>query len=118
MKEDSTDVLVIGAGVAGLAAAGRLSQAGVNVRVLEARDRIGGRVFTAHQSGLNTAIELGAEFVHGRSPQLFDLIEAGGLEAQKVAGQPFCSDAAGIRRCDFWHKIEKVLGGKNRSTHS
>jgi monoamine oxidase len=109
MKEDSTDVLVIGAGVAGLAAAGRLSQAGVNVRVLEARDRIGGRVFTAHQSGFNTAIELGAEFVHGRSPQLFDLIEAGGLEAQKVAGQPFCSDAAGIRRCDFWHKIEKVL---------
>ena len=42
--EDRVDVVVIGAGLAGLTSAWRLTQAGVNVRVVEARDRVGGRL--------------------------------------------------------------------------
>ncbi|MEV4081986.1 FAD-dependent oxidoreductase [Nonomuraea fuscirosea] len=59
------DVVVIGAGVSGLAAAAKLAGAGLAVEVLEARQRIGGRIHTDEESGL----ELGAQVVHGdRNP--------------------------------------------------
>jgi monoamine oxidase len=57
------EVLIIGAGVAGLAAARDLTAAGARVLVLEARDRLGGRVMTHHTP--DGPVELGAEFVHG-----------------------------------------------------
>lgn len=103
------DVLIIGAGVAGLAAAGMLSRAGLRVLVLEARDRIGGRVATIHPAGLNVAVELGAEFVHGRPPEIFDLINGSALELSRIQGEPFCSTDRGLGPCDFWSRIEKVL---------
>src|SRR5215813_4393769 len=103
------DVLIIGAGVAGLAAAGKLSQAGLRVLLLEARDRIGGRVLTIHPAGFEAPVELGAEFVHGRPPETFDLIKSASLRAVKIEGQPFCSNEHAIGRCDFWSRIEKVL---------
>jgi monoamine oxidase len=53
--------LVVGAGLAGLAAAGELRRAGVSVRVLEARDRVGGRVHSVPFAG--AVVERGAEFV-------------------------------------------------------
>ncbi|WP_326630674.1 FAD-dependent oxidoreductase [Nonomuraea fuscirosea] len=59
------DVVVIGAGVSGLAAAAKLAGAGLAVEVMEARQRIGGRIHTDEESGL----ELGAQVVHGdRNP--------------------------------------------------
>lgn len=73
------DVLVVGAGIAGLAAAERLAAAGRRVLVLEARERIGGRIHTAHDPDFDTPIELGAEFVHGHPPALMALIESLGL---------------------------------------
>jgi monoamine oxidase len=57
------EVLIVGAGVAGLTAARDLTAAGVRVLVLEARDRLGGRVLTHHTP--DGPVELGAEFVHG-----------------------------------------------------
>ncbi len=54
--------MIVGAGVAGLAAAQRLVAAGLDVIVREARDRIGGRVWTVHEPGLAVPVELGAEF--------------------------------------------------------
>jgi monoamine oxidase len=56
--------LVIGAGTAGIAAAHELSNAGVNVLVVEARDRIGGRVWT-NDTFAPHPVEFGAEFIHG-----------------------------------------------------
>ena len=59
------DVVVIGAGAAGLAAARDLSGAGRRVCLVKARGRIGGRVHTLHLPDLPLPIELGAEFIHG-----------------------------------------------------
>lgn len=62
------DVIVIGAGAAGLAAAAALAERGRRVLVLEARDRIGGRIWTRHEAGVAAPVELGAEFIHGHAP--------------------------------------------------
>ncbi len=59
----SAEVVVIGAGMAGLAAAIELQGAGHRVRVLEARDRVGGRIHTS--SAWDVPVELGASWVHG-----------------------------------------------------
>ncbi|MDM4142722.1 MULTISPECIES: NAD(P)/FAD-dependent oxidoreductase [Mycobacterium] len=60
---DTTSILVVGAGMAGLSAARSLAEAGRPVRVIEARDRIGGRVCT--DRGWGTPLELGASWIHG-----------------------------------------------------
>jgi monoamine oxidase len=73
------DVLVIGAGAAGLAAAHALAAHGLSIAILEARDRIGGRIYTVHPSGASLPIELGAEFVHGMPPETFTIAQAAGL---------------------------------------
>jgi monoamine oxidase len=62
------DTLIVGAGAAGLAAAAELSRNRGTVCVLEARDRVGGRMFTRHEPGVTLPIELGAEFIHGYAP--------------------------------------------------
>jgi monoamine oxidase len=73
VRADATDVLVIGAGAAGLAAARALVATGRSVRVLEARDRIGGRIFSVREPNLSVAVELGAEFVQGVIPRSLEL---------------------------------------------
>ncbi len=56
-------VVVVGAGMAGLAAGRRLADAGTEVTVLEARERIGGRMWT--DMSLGVPIDLGAAWIHG-----------------------------------------------------
>lgn len=77
-------MLVLGAGMAGLTAARALAGRGLRVTVLEARQRVGGRVFTRHENG--QAIEMGAEFIHGRAPELWALIDEAGLETVEREG--------------------------------
>jgi len=72
-------VIVIGAGAAGLAAAERLVAGGCAVTILEASDRVGGRV--RHLEGFaDFNIELGAEEIHGLENCLVPLVEATGAE--------------------------------------
>ena len=73
----SADVVVIGAGAAGLSAARELSAAGKRVLLLEGRDRVGGRICT-HQI-LRYPVELGAEFVHGSPPEICGLAKQAAL---------------------------------------
>ncbi|MCI0569526.1 MAG: FAD-dependent oxidoreductase, partial [Myxococcaceae bacterium] len=77
--DERTDVVVLGAGVAGLAAARRLHEAGRQVLVLEARERVGGRVEGWVDPEEGTPLELGAEFIHGESRALSALAREGGL---------------------------------------
>ena len=69
-------VVVIGAGIAGLSAAWHLREAGIAATVLEARDRIGGRVWTSRDFA-DIPVEFGAELIHGRSPEVNSVPGAG-----------------------------------------
>ena len=80
------DAIVIGAGAAGLMAATTLARAGQRVVILEARDRIGGRIFTQHH---DVPLELGAEFVHGRPAVTCSLLHEAGLEDRELSGTPY-----------------------------
>ena len=80
------DVIVIGAGAAGLAAARELSRSGLSVLILEARDRVGGRCWTRHEPGLCVPIEYGAVFIHGRPRATLSLLRALDIAADKRVG--------------------------------
>jgi len=78
MSEITRDVVVIGAGAAGLTAANRLKRAGLSVAVLEARDRVGGRVWTDTIEG--AMLEIGGQWVSPDQDALIETIAELGLE--------------------------------------
>lgn len=88
-----TDVLVLGAGIAGLAAARMLAELGLRCIVLEARDRIGGRVYSLQTP--QAVVELGAEFVHGHDPVLWQLLEEAGAKTSQRRGAMLREDFDG-----------------------
>ena len=84
--ETAADAIVLGAGASGLSAARILSDHDLKVIVLEARERIGGRVYTLHDPSSPVPIELGAEFIHGRPEETFRIVEAANLATCDVVG--------------------------------
>jgi monoamine oxidase len=68
------DVLIIGAGAAGLTAAVELARAHVSALVVDARARIGGRIWSHQEPDLPVPVELGAEFIHGYAAATFALL--------------------------------------------
>src|SRR6478735_2497518 len=78
MSELTRDVVVIGAGAAGLTAANQLKKAGLSVAVLEARDRVGGRLWTDVIEG--AMLEIGGQWVSPDQEALIETIEELGLE--------------------------------------
>ncbi len=103
------DIVILGAGIAGLAAARKLVDAGLNVILVEARNRVGGRIFTERTPTADLPIELGAEFVHGRPPELFDLIHEAGLTLYKREGNFVCYDDGRFGDCGFFGEAFRVL---------
>jgi monoamine oxidase len=97
MRAVNYDVVVVGAGMAGLTAARALAQTGLKVLVAEAQDRIGGRIWTRHIG--DEAIELGAEFIHGRPPELWALIDEAGLETYERGGAQICFEDGALNNC-------------------
>jgi len=81
------DVIIIGGGASGLAAGKKIAKAGKKVFVLEARNRLGGRIHTLNVTGFSTHIEAGAEFVHGDMPATKSLLKEGDIEFFSTAGK-------------------------------
>ena len=103
------DVIILGAGAAGLSCARDLSGAGKRVCILEARDRIGGRIFTRHVRDLPLPIELGAEFIHGEAHTTFAIVEAAALTAYQLPDEhAWVSNGRWTNIASFWDEVQKV----------
>jgi monoamine oxidase len=104
------DVVVVGGGVAGLAAAGRLAEAGRRVILLEARARLGGRVHTVLDPGSQHPIELGAEFVQGMSADLVQTLHQARLSLQELPERHVRGDGDGTElHADVESLVDRVL---------
>ena len=105
------EVLIIGAGVAGLTAARELTAAGVRVLVLEARDRLGGRIMTHHTP--DGPVELGAEFVHGAVEETLSVVREAALPLRETdRGAPRVTGAdreTEEEAVDFFSAMDAVL---------
>lgn len=84
-----SEILIIGAGASGLMAAKTLGIAGKNVRILEARNRVGGRINTEQLSGFSFPVETGAEFIHGDLPITLSLVREAGLTPLEMEGKTY-----------------------------
>ncbi|MCL2542302.1 MAG: FAD-dependent oxidoreductase [Nocardioidaceae bacterium] len=126
MSPSDPEIVVIGAGIAGLAAARLLARAGRSVVVLEARDRVGGRLHTARSAGLVT--DLGASWIHGIDDNpLYDAVAAFGMPTREFtvgsfqpAGRPIAyydpsgsrlEDGAAVAFADDVHALDERLAG-------
>ncbi|HSY41539.1 MAG TPA: NAD(P)/FAD-dependent oxidoreductase, partial [Polyangia bacterium] len=103
------EIVIIGAGVAGLTAARDLTAAGARVLVLEARDRLGGRVLT-HRTP-EGPVELGAEFVHGAVEETLSVAREAALPLRETdRGAPRATGADDEEEtADFFSAMDVVL---------
>lgn len=114
-------VLVIGAGFAGLSCAYQLMRAGADVQVLEARNRVGGRVFTLNNFVPGKVIEAGAELIGGNHPTWMTYAKEFGLEMRDVSdeegpGSPILIDGTfygGTEAKALFEEVEKALALMN-----
>ena len=117
-----TDVLIVGAGAAGLMCARELARAGRTVRVLEASRRVGGRVLTLFETHAGVPIELGAEFIHGDAPVTTRLLDEARLATVPVSGEHVRSDRGELApQGPVWERMSRVfalLSRKRRTDRS
>ena len=110
---DPGGVIVIGAGLAGLAAARELQDVGRNVLVLEARDRVGGQIWTS-QKWTNMSLDLGASWIHGvtGNPLTALATEAGAkfIETSYDRNIIYNSDSDELTEDDVWNASGKSMG--------
>ncbi|MFE7331984.1 flavin monoamine oxidase family protein [Streptomyces sp. NPDC057565] len=99
-RQESYDVIVIGAGASGLAAATVLHAAGRDVIALEARDRIGGRLLSVPTSRPERALDLGATWFWDGEERVRTLAARSDIAAfeQHLAGDTMLQETTGIRR--------------------
>ncbi len=83
------DILIIGAGAAGLMAARELTKAGKSVIILEARTRIGGRICTLKATDFSLPVDAGAEFVHGDLPLTQALLQQAAVPLHLLEGKNY-----------------------------
>lgn len=110
MKGNEADVVIVGAGASGLEAARMLRARGHSVLVLEARDRIGGRIWTREDPRVPLPIELGAEFIHGETPVTKELLNEAGLSSLEVYARHAEPRRGTLHAMDYWSAINRVLG--------
>ena len=114
------DVIVVGAGLAGLMAARSLQRAGLKVQVLEARERVGGRVYSRMDDSVPHPIEYGAEFIEGPDSLSWRLLREAGAALVETAGETWSSQGGLHREDRFRAGVDELLphlprGGEDRS---
>ncbi|WP_300012091.1 FAD-dependent oxidoreductase [uncultured Roseobacter sp.] len=109
-KSSATRIGIVGAGMSGLAAADALSKQGYEVTIWEARERIGGRIWT--DSNLGTPLDLGASWIHGSNGNpLAQLAQDRGIITQATTDSYIIRGADGraMQDRDAPHWLENVL---------
>src|SRR5687767_14398293 len=101
-------VVVVGGGVSGLEAARGLSEKGIDVTLLEAKSRVGGRIFTRQ---VGSAAELGAEFVHGPAEVLTKEISRAGLTLVKASDLNRLFESGSLKPVNIWERVGEVIEG-------
>jgi len=110
MSKRIAEVAVIGAGVAGLACAQVLCEAGLPVTILEARSRVGGRIWTVHPSQTNAPVELGAEFIHGRPREVWQIVERTDLQTHELTGNRWRLEQARLAPVSgSWDLVDSIF---------
>ena len=107
-----TDILIIGAGASGLAAAYELSLVDKKVIVLEARHRIGGRIHSVADHRFAQIVETGAEFIHGKLPVTLQLLENAGIKHHVIKGKMWELEEGEIKKGG-----EFIAGWKKLMSH-
>lgn len=111
MPRTNPETIIIGGGVSGLAAAAFLARHKAKVTLLEARERLGGRIFTRRIRGWKTPVELGAEFVHEGNAPLWHLMQKLRLRVRRVPNRHRLFTAGTLeRREDLAALIGRVTG--------
>jgi monoamine oxidase len=110
------DVLIVGAGAAGLLAAKEIAAAGKSVIVLEGRDRIGGRVHTELSNGFSEPVETGAEFVHGNLERTQSLLNEAGLHTIESGGAFYRVENGRLQPDDAMEHSDKLMNALNQQT--
>lgn len=111
MRERVADVVVIGGGAAGLAAAGALGRGRLAVLLLEARERLGGRVWTVRRKGWPGPVELGAEFVHSGNPAFWRFLKQHRIATRNVPPRHWLFREERLKKVDdIAEEIEAVTG--------
>jgi monoamine oxidase len=112
-RADTFEAIVIGAGVSGLAAARTLAEAGRRVALIEARERVGGRIHTVQAIQGDLPVELGAEFIHGLPEELIDLVDEAGLTRFELDGDSRCVNpgrgAGRLGPCGDQHEVHQLF---------
>ena len=104
------EIIIIGAGAAGLMCARELAQAGKTIIVLEARDRPGGRIHTITDPDFPLPVELGAEFVHGDLELTQKLLDEAKLDSYETKGDLWRSEKGEfIEQEDFIENVDEVI---------
>ena len=80
------NIIIVGGGVSGLMVARELSKKPYHVTILEATDRMGGRIHTIRNSSFTQPVEKGVEFIHGNLPLTMQLLEEAKIEYKPVKG--------------------------------
>lgn len=110
MEPKEFDVLIIGAGAAGLIAALEIALTGRNVAIIEARERIGGRAHSLNLPQFDLPVEQGAEFVHGDLKLTHQLLKDAEASLYEVKGRIFQKSGDGIeQQKDFIQDYQTLI---------
>jgi monoamine oxidase len=108
------DCVIVGAGVSGLIAANELVKNEKKVLILEAQERAGGRIYALDLSGINSTVELGAEFLHGDVVITKALLDKAGISYQSMRGKTYQIRKGELSKDNpfdqDWQRIIRKLG--------